>query len=72
MMNVQRLLVNPHPIPNSVRMYRVDDHILNDLIVLHRAGTVPGSRLRLAGIPPLVTLEAERQRRDASRFERVS
>jgi hypothetical protein len=64
-------LDRPHPTPGRERLALIDDRILADQIALRRAGDVPRSRLRLAGIPSLVTLLAEQGRR-MSRLEVAS
>jgi hypothetical protein len=66
-MTFERHIVNPHPVPNRTRLSQVDDRILRDLILMHRAELAPGARLQLAGIPPLALLESELRRREASR-----
>jgi hypothetical protein len=53
---------NPHFAPGPRRLARILDDTLDDLIHLRRSPDVPDSRLRLAGVPPLLVLEAERQR----------
>ena len=67
-----RRLVNPHPVPDCAKLTRVDDRILSDLIALRRAGAGQRERLDAAGIPALIVLEQERQRREASRREVAS
>jgi len=58
--------VNPHPALAPDRLARIHDETLARLIVMHVAGDVPRERLEAAGIPALIVLEQERQRRLAS------
>jgi hypothetical protein len=67
-----KFIVNPHPVPDPGRLARVHDETLARLIVIHVADLAPEPRRQLAGIPPLVTLEAERRRRECSRLEAAS
>jgi hypothetical protein len=60
--------VNPHPPCDSARLTQVDDRILRDLIVLHRAELAPAPRRQLAGVPALPLLESELRRRESSRL----
>jgi hypothetical protein len=62
----------PHRTPSSEQLGRIDDHVLSDAITLRSNGAVPDRTLRLAGIPRLTDLVAERQRRGASRLEQAS
>jgi hypothetical protein len=62
----------PHRAPDDPRLALVLELKLRHLIPLRRANTVPGSRLDQAGIPPLLSLEAERQRRERSRVAAAS
>jgi hypothetical protein len=64
--------VNPHFAPGPRRLTRILDGTLDDLIRLRRSADVPDSRLRLAGVPPLLVLKAERQRRVRTHGERAS
>jgi hypothetical protein len=68
----QTASVNPHAAPDPDRIARIHDATLARLIALRRAGDVPPSRLRLAGVPPLTVLEHERRRREHSRLEAAS
>ena len=54
----------PHPVLTERRLAHVHDNTLRRMIELCHTATIPGDRLRLAGVPPLARLEAERRRRE--------
>jgi hypothetical protein len=56
-------LITPHPIPDQHRLAKATDATINRVIQLIRDDLAPPSRLKLAGVPPLSQLEAERRRR---------
>lgn len=57
----------PHSTPSHRRLAHMEDVTLGRMIALRRAAIVPEDRLHAAGVPPLMSLEAERQRREQSR-----
>jgi hypothetical protein len=63
---------NAHPVPDETRLSRILDQTLDGMIAIHRSAAAPPARIALAGIPDLVVLETERQRRDSRRLQVAS
>jgi hypothetical protein len=63
---------NPHRTPDPERLSEILDETLHEAIRLHLLGTVPATAIRNAGVPNIEDLQAEMQRRERERPQRVA